>query len=205
MGALGGSASTCKFQIGGTPPKNLRKSFMERIRLRVFQPLVPEEEEEERFGWCAVSQPAQLEFAPHDVFQGPYVTLGLRWDRYRFPAPVIAAAYTEAVRRKRSETGRDQLSRTEKTELKAQVMSQLRHRYLPSSRQVDLVWHVEGGHLHFWSSSGPLIERFETLFELTFGLETTRNSPFVAACLLLDGTPARRQLDTVELGVFHGG
>lgn len=196
--------STCKFHVRGSLPKNLRRSFTERIRLRMFEPLRPEEEAEERFGWSALSEPNQLEVQPHEVFQGPYLTLGFRWDRYRFPSTVLRAALAEAAREKLAKTDRERLSKAEKEELKAFVVAKLRHRFLPSMRAIDLVWNLDAGQLFFWSSSGSLHERLHALFELTFGLELVRNSPYVAAQHLLEGSDLQPQLEQVEPAIFAG-
>ena len=50
MGALSGSMSTTKFYVRGDLPKNLRRSFTERIALRTFRPLEPDEEAARRAG-----------------------------------------------------------------------------------------------------------------------------------------------------------
>ena len=202
MGALTGSMSTTKFYVRGDLPKNLRRSFTERIALRTFRPLQPDEEAEERAGWCAIGQPLDLELSPDKVFNGPYLTLGLRVDRYRFPARIVQAELAKASRTALAKSGHERLSRTQKTELKQRVLSQLRKKYFPQMMAVDLVWHLDAGEAYFWSQSAGVIERLSALFELCFGMTLAQNGPFIAAERLLP-EQRRSQLDRLERTMFH--
>jgi recombination associated protein RdgC len=202
MGALNGSLSTTKFYVRGELPKNQRRAFMERIALRIFRPLEPNEEAEERAGWCAIGQPFDLDLSPDKVFNDTYLTLGLRLDRYRFPARVVQAELAKASHTALQKSGHERLSRTQKAELKQRVMAGLRRKYLPNMQAVDMVWHLDAGELYFWSQSRGMIERLGALFELCFALSLVENSPFSAAERLL---PAQRrsQLEQLEHTPFH--
>ncbi|HWO12403.1 MAG TPA: hypothetical protein VNN80_23060 [Polyangiaceae bacterium] len=202
MGALTGPMSTTQFFVRGELPKNLRRSFMERIALRTFRPLEPDEEAEERAGWCVLGAPFDLDVSPDKVFNGAYLSLGLRLDRYRFPARVVQAELAKASHAALQKSGHESLSRSQKTELKQRVLATLRRKYLPSLLAVDLVWNLDAGEAFFWSQSRGLIERLGALFELCFGLTLVENSPFVAAERLF---PAQRRshLDQLERTVFH--
>jgi hypothetical protein len=204
LGALTGSMSTTKFYVLGDLPKNLRRSFMERIALRAFRPLDPNEEAEERVGWCALGQPMELELTPDKVFNAAYLTLGMRMDRYRFPPRIVQAELAKESRAALAKSGHERLGRSQKAALKRRVLASLRRRYLPSLQVVDLVWNIDAGEAFFWSQSPGLIERLGALFELSFGLELVQCSPLVVAerCL-----PERRRpsLDHLERTLFHAG
>jgi recombination associated protein RdgC len=201
VGALTGPMSTTKFFVRGELPKNLRRSFPDRIALRTFRPLEPEEEAEERAGWCALGQPLDLDLSSDKLFSGPYLTLGLRLDRYRFPARIVQAELAKAARAALEKSGHERLSKTQKAELKQRVHAALRRRYFPSMLAVDLVWHLDAGEAYFWSQSRALIERLGALFELCFGLTLAENSPFIAAERLLP-EQRRPRLDRLERTVF---
>lgn len=203
MGALSGSMNASKFYVQGDLPKDVRRSYMQRIELRAFRPLRPEEEADERVGWCAVGQPFELELTPEKVFTGPYLALGFRVDRYRFPPAVVNAELEQASRALREKRGQEKLSRSQKEELKQRVLHSLRRRYLPRMQVVDLVWHLDRQELYFWSQSGALHERLGALFELSFGLELVLDSPFVAATRLLDDKAQKAALQQATLSVFH--
>lgn len=202
MGALTGPMSTTKFFVRGELPKNLRRAFMERISLRTFRPLEPDEQAEERVGWCALGAPFDLELSPDKVFNGAYLGLGLRLDRYRFPARVIQAELAKASRAALEKSGNARLSRAQKGELERRVLMGLRRRYLPHMLAVDVVWNLDAGELFFWSQSRGSIERLGALFELCFALTLVENSPFVAAERALPER-RRKQLDQVEHLAFH--
>lgn len=203
MGALSGSMSASKFYVQGDLPKDVRRSYMQRIELRVFRPLRPEEEADERAGWCAVGQPFELELTPDKVFTGPYLTLGLRIDRFRFPPAVVNAELEQASRTLREKRGQEKLSRSQKEELKQRVLHGLRRRYLPRMQMVDLVWNLDRQELYFWSQSGALHERLAALFELSFGHQLVLDSPFVAATRLLEEKGQKAALQQATLSVFH--
>ena len=203
MGALSGSVSASKFYVQGDLPKDVRRSYMQRIELRAFRPLRPEEEADERAGWCAVGQPFELELTPDKVFTGPYLALGLRIDRFRFPPAVVNAELEQASRALREKKGQEKLSRGQKEELKQRVLSSMRKRFLPRMQAVDLVWHLDRQELYFWSQSSTLHERLAALFELSFGLELVLDSPFVAATRLLEEKAQKLALQQATLSVFH--
>src|SRR6185436_18197100 len=110
MGALSGSLSASKFYVQGDLPKDVRRAYLERIQLRRFQPLRPEQEAEESAGWCAVGQPFDLELSVNNLFTGPYLSLGLRMDRYSFPPAVVHAELEQAARALRQKRGQEKLS-----------------------------------------------------------------------------------------------
>jgi recombination associated protein RdgC len=163
MGALSGSMSPSKLFVQGEVPKDVRRAYMDRIVLRAFRPLRVDEEAEERAGWCVLGQAFDLELSPDKVFEGPYVRLGLRVDRYRFPPQVINAELAKASHTARQKTGHERLSRTQKSELKKRVLQGLRRKYLPSMQLVDAVWHLDRQELYFWSQSAGHRERLGAL------------------------------------------
>lgn len=195
--------SASKLYVGGELPKDLRRSYLERIALRTFRPLRVDEEAEERAGWCALGQALDLELSAEKVFSGPYLALGLRVDRYRFPPQVIKAELAKAAQAALAKSGHERLSKAQKSELQKRVVQGLRRKYLPSMLVCDVVWHLDKGELYFWSQSRGLIERLSALFELTFGLELTENSPYVSAQRLLPTKPHLARLAEVTLTPFH--
>jgi DNA recombination-dependent growth factor C len=203
MGALSGSLSASKFYVQGDLPKDVRRAYLERIQLRLFRPLRPEQEAEESAGWCAVGQPFDLELSSEKVFSGPYLSLGFRTDRYRFPPAVVHAELEQAARGLRQKRAQEKLSRTQKEELKQRVLTALRRKYLPRMQAVDLVWNLDRQELYFWSQSAGLRDRLCALFELSFGLELVLDSPYVAAARTLDDKALEAALQQVALSAFH--
>lgn len=195
--------SAARFHVRGDLPKDVRRSYPERIRLRAFVPLRADEEAEERAGWCALGQPLDLELTTPKLFQGSYLTLGLRVDKYRFPPAVINAELALAAQALREKNGQERLSRAQKAELKTRVIARLRRKYLPGMRVVDVVWNLDRGELYFWSGSAALEQHLEALFEQTFGLELVPSSPWADALVVLTAPGERARLEAVELTAFH--
>jgi DNA recombination-dependent growth factor C len=205
LGALSGSMSATRFHVQGDLPKDVRRSYLERIRLRKFEPLRPEEEAEERAGWCTLAAPFDLELTTPKIFQGSYITLGLRVDRYRFPPAVLNAELGQASQALREKNGQERLSRAQKAELKVRVMQRLRRKYLPSLRATDMVWNLDREELYFWSGSAAMKQHLDALFELSFGLELVPSSPWTEATRVVTTAEQRSRLQQVELTAFHGG
>lgn len=196
--------SVAKFWVRGDLPKDPRRAFMSRIQLRKFRPLSADEDVEERYGWCALGEPADLDLSTGKVFQNEYLTLGFRWDRFRFPAALVNAQLGEMMDRALARSEKEQLSRHEKAELKQQVLAKLKRKYLPSMRMVDMVWNLDKMELFFWSNSASMRERMGACFEITFGLELDLNCPFMAAQHLFSDRPTLSALDQAEPVAFHG-
>jgi hypothetical protein len=197
--------SAARYHVQGDLPKDVRRSYLERIRLRKFEPLRVDEEAEERAGWTTLAAPFDLELTSPKIFQGPYLTLGLRVDRYRFPPAVLNAELAQAAQALREKNGQERLSRAQKAELKTRIMMRLRRKYLPSMRAVDVVWNLDRGELYFWSGSSALKQHLGALFELSFGLELVPSSPWVDALRVATTAEQRAALQEVELTAFHGG
>ena len=67
-----------KLSVRGELPEDFRDTFIEHIRLRAFEPLSPDEDIEERMGWCVVASPLNVELGHENVFFNSYLNLGLR-------------------------------------------------------------------------------------------------------------------------------
>lgn len=203
MGALKGSLTVSKFYVQGDLPSDFRRNFLRRIRLRTFEPLKAEEEAEERYGWCVLGAPTDLDLTSDKVFQPSYITLGLRHDKWRFPASLLHAQLQQATQEARSKTGQEKLSRAQTDALKQRVVSALKRRLLPTMRQVDVVWNLDRNEVMFWSQTPALMDRLTALFESTFSLELAPASPYMNALKVLPGKATDAALADVTLTPFH--
>jgi recombination associated protein RdgC len=171
--------------------------------LRTFTPLTPEDDAEERFGWCALGSPTDLELGVGKVFEGPYLTLGFRHDKWRLPSALLNSQLAEAAQETRAKTGQERLSKNQKDALKLRVIQRLKRKLMPSMRQIDLVWHLDRGELFFWSQSPGVHEKMRALFETTFGLDLALNSPYLAALELLPNKGTEELLSKLNLTQLH--
>lgn len=181
MGALKGSISYVRFFVQGDVPTRYRSKYVEGIGLRTFRPLKPSDEEDERVGWCSIHQPIDLELTSEKVFDGDFVNLGLRVDRYRIPGAIMKAHMAEAEAKMLAELGRERLSRTQKEDLRAMVARKLKERTMPVMRVYDLSWDVSTGLVRFFGTTAKIHDVLQELFEKTFGLELVRESAYTRA------------------------
>jgi recombination associated protein RdgC len=203
LGALKGSISYSKFYVTGELPDGFRDRFVERVRLRAFQPLTPDGDAEPKAGWCSIENPLDCELDHGKIFWNTYLNLGFRIDRFQIPAPLFKAHLQEAEREHREKRGRQRLGRREKEELRAIVARRLRQKLLPVMKVVDLSWNLETGVLRFWSQSPGAHEALEELFEDTFERKLVPESPFTAARSLGLSEAHERAFETLKLSVFH--
>lgn len=203
MGAFSGSMTFSTFLVRGELPRDFRMRFLEGIRRDAFRPLVPEEETDESVGWCSIQHPFDLDLTLDKVLFNSYLNLGLRSDRWRIPASLFKAHFTERERDVLASKDRDRLTKREKAELKAAVTSTLRRQILPAMKVVDLCWNLDTGVVRFWSQAKGLVETLHELFTETFGLSLVQHSPFVLARSSGIDDDSIALLTTLEPTPFH--
>lgn len=192
MGALKGSISYAKFYVRGELPDDFRDAFVENIRLRAFRPLVAEEEDESRVGWCSIEHPFDLDLDHNKIYFNSYLNLGLRIDRWAIPKPLFKAHFEEAERELLAKRGREKLGKKDKEDLKERVERRLRKQLIPTMKVIDLSWNLDTGVLRFWNQSNKVHEQLHAIFEDTFDLDLVPESPYTAAVQLgMEGLHAK--------------
>lgn len=181
MGARGGTLTFTRFFTQGALPKDLRRKFLEAAKLRVFEPLKPEDEALEATGWCVMERPFDLELDSAKMFHDSFVLLGFRVDRYRIPGALLKSQIADEEQRQLARGKKTKLSRNEKLEIKDRVVMRLRKKVIPTSKAIDLCWHLDSGVVLFFGHSKRMILDFMALFEKTFGLQLLEDSPHAAA------------------------
>jgi len=205
LGARSGSLTFTRFFTQGALPKDLRRRFLEAARLRVFEPLKPDDEALEAIGWCAMERPFDLELDAGKMFHDSYVLLGFRVDRYRIPGALLRSHIADEERRLLERTKKQKLSRNEKVEIKDRVVMRLRKKVLPTSKAIDVVWHLDEGVVLFFGHSKRTLGDFCALFEKTFGMPLLEDSPYAAATRANLPRELERALKNVEPVSFSNG
>lgn len=181
MGVRRGALTFTRFTVTGDPPRDLRKRYMEAVRLRAFQPLKVDDEAREASGWCVMEHPFDLEFDSEKVFHDRYLLLGFRVDRWRIPPSLLNAEMANEEQRLLGKLEREKLNRRERQELKQRAIVRLRRKVLPLTNAFDVCWDLDNRRLLFFSHSARLILDFAGLFEKTFGLGLVEDSPYIVA------------------------
>jgi len=195
LGVSRGALTFTRLFVQGKPPKDLRKRYLEAVRLRKFMPLAPEDEASEAIGWCVIERPFDLDFQPDRMFYDRFVQLGLRVDKWKIPGVLMRSQIADEQQRMLSRAGREKLTRAEKEDIKLRVIGRLRKKILPTSRAFDVLWDLDAGTVLLFTHSARTTEEFAALFETTFGLELQADSPYAAA--------GRAQLSPAMLKLFE--
>jgi len=205
LGARGGTLTFTRFFTQGALPKDLRRKFLEAAKLRVFEPLKPEDEALEAIGWCVIERPFDLELDAAKIFHDNYVLLGFRVDRYRIPGALLKSQITDEEQRALARTKKTKLSRNERLEIKDRVVMRLRKKVMPTSKAIDVCWHLDAGTVLFFGHSKRMLGDFAALFEKTFALPLLEDSPYTAATRAGLSRELERALKDVEPLSFSRG
>jgi hypothetical protein len=181
LGALRGSLTYARFFVTGDVPQDLAGATQKRIRAAASQPLVADEDVNERHGWCSIEDPMDTDLDHEKVFFNEYVCLGLRIDRWVVPKPLLNAHLRDAEAALLEKKGLEKLGRKAKADLKLFVLKKLRKNLLPVTKSVDFVWNVNTGVARFFSQSAKIHLLVQELFEKTFRLKLVPESPGTAA------------------------
>jgi len=182
-----GSLTYVRFFVTGeapTPASSFEDRALADIRRKLQRPLEPDDDDQERVGWCKVGEPFVLEVEHVDVFYNEYLNLGFRTDRWAIPGALLKAKVAEAEAAYLTKKGRERLSRKEKTELKDLVSKRLRRGLAPQVRAHDVSWALSESTVRFFGSSPRAQAAFVELFEKTFALKLVREAPYTLAARL---------------------
>lgn len=205
MGAIRGAVTFTRLFVKGKPPKDLRKRYLEAVRLRKFTPLAPEDEASEAVGWCVIERPFDLDFQPDRVFYDRFVQLGFRVDKWRLPGALVRSQVADEQQRMLSRAGREKLTRAEKEDIKLRVIGRLRKKILPTSRAFDVLWDLDAGTVLLFTHGARTIDEFSALFETSFGLELELDSAYAAAGRAALSAAQQKAFEKVEPLSFSAG
>ena len=68
MGVTRGALTFTRLFVRGKPPRDLRKRYLDAVKLRRFVPLEAGDEASEAVGWCVIERPFDLDFQPDRIF-----------------------------------------------------------------------------------------------------------------------------------------
>jgi hypothetical protein len=205
LGVSRGALTFTRLFVQGKPPKDLRKRYLEAVRLRKFTPLAPEDEASEAVGWCVIERPFDLDFQPDRLFYDRFVLVGFRVDKWKIPGVLLRAQVADEEQRMLSRAGREKLTRAEKEDIKLRVIGRLRKKILPTSRAFDVLWDLDAGTVLFFTHSARATEEFAALFTTTFGLELELDSPYAAAGRAQLSPAMQKVFEKVEPVSFSAG
>lgn len=179
MGAFSGTLSYKLFFVQGELPEDWKTLFLHGIRRWQFQPLTPEDEDEESLGWVSIQRPLQADIDFNDFVFNDFINLGFRRDRWSLPSALLRARTEEAEIEYKAQNEKKKLSKFERDDIKDMVRRRLKEQTIPRMKVIDMSWELSTMRVRFWSQSSTVIELFQEFFEDTFELKLLPANPYI--------------------------
>ena len=177
MGFLSATQSISRYHILDT----FDTEPMEQVRNGLIQHAIPKMEneyEEISAGWTPFESPYLPDFNKFSFVFGSYFLFALRIDKKSIPAKLVHKQMAIEIEKKKADSGRDFISKNEKSEIKETIMDVLMHK-MPSIPNVyDVLWDYDAKTLFLLTTQKAANEFFETLFFKSFHLKPVRLFPY---------------------------
>ena len=177
MGFLSTTLSVSRYHI----QNRFDSEPMEQVRQGLVKHAIPKlenEYEEISAGWTPYESPYLPDFEKFSFVFGPYFLFSLRIDKKSIPAKLVQKQMAIEIEKKMEKSGRDFISKNEKSEIKETVMDVLMHK-MPSIPNVyDILWNYESADLFLLTTQKAANEFFETIFFKSFNLKPIRIFPY---------------------------
>jgi len=177
MGLISSTHSMSRYHIEG----KFENAVMDEVRNGLIENAIPKiesEYDELSAGWTPYESPYNPDFEKFSFIFGSYFLFSLRIDKKSIQNKLIQKHMAIAIDKKKQETGRDFLSKNEKTEIKEIVLDVLMHK-IPSIPSVyDVLWSYEDKNLFLFTTQKAANELFETIFLKSFNLKPIRLFPY---------------------------
>ena len=177
MGFLSNTHSMSRYHIEG----EFDGSTMEEVRNGLIQNAIPKlesEYEEISVGWTPFESPYDPDFEKFSCIYGSYFLFSLRVDKKSIPAKLIQKQMALEIEKRKESTGRDFVSKNEKSEIKEFVMDILMSKMPAVPNIYDVLWNYEEKSLYLFTTQKAANEFFETQFLKSFGLKAIRLFPY---------------------------
>ncbi|THB81694.1 MAG: exonuclease [Desulfobacteraceae bacterium] len=177
MGLISSTVSVSRYHVEG----KFEDSVMESVKNGLVKhtiPAVESEYDEILTGWTSYENPYSPDFETDPFVFGSYFLFSMRIDKKSVPLKLIQKHMAIETRKKLEQSGREFLSKNEKSELKDLVTDNLL-RQVPSVPSIyDILWDYESSNLYLFSTQKAANEFFQTLFVKSFDLKPFNLFPY---------------------------
>ncbi|MCF6247375.1 MAG: recombination-associated protein RdgC [Desulfobacula sp.] len=177
MGLISSTHAISRYHVEG----NIEGSILEEVRDALIKNAIPKiesEYDEISAGWVPVESPYNPDFEKFPFQFGTTFLFSLRIDKKSIPAKLVQKHIAIEIEKKKENSGRDFLSKNEKSEIKEMVMDVLMHK-MPSIPNIyDVLWQYEEQNLYLFTTQKAANEFFETIFLKSFKLKPIRLFPY---------------------------
>jgi recombination associated protein RdgC len=177
MGLISSTHSMSRYHIEG----QFETAVMDEVRKGLIENAIPKQEnmyEELSAGWTPYESPYNPDFEKFSFIFGTYFLFSLRIDKKSIPMKLVQKEMALAMEKKKEESGRDFLSKNEKSELKETILDVLMHKIPSIPNLYDVLWSYEDKNLFLFTTQKAANELFETIFLNSFGLKPIRLFPY---------------------------
>ncbi|WP_319522727.1 recombination-associated protein RdgC [uncultured Desulfosarcina sp.] len=195
MGILSSTVSITPYRVEGKLDQPIMETVARGLKKNAIED-IDNDSNDRAVGWSCFSEPFSIDFDQHPFLIGTHFVFSMRIDKKTIPAKVVAKHHAVEMKKRLKNSGREFLSKTEKKEIKDQVLHMLSMRIPPTPNIYDLIWNYESEELWFLSNLKTANEELETLFTRSFKLKLIRLFPYTMAILTSPLSPAEK--DTVN-------
>ncbi len=171
MPFISGALSLRRYQIMGEVSPTLDRTATLAIRRYTWKPIDDSRGEKESFGWVNPRRLLDDQFSWEDLMVSPFVLLGVRRDRKTFSPVLFRARRDRLFGETRREKKVEKLSRQQRLALEEELTIKMLKETSPASSFAELLWDLNSGIVFMGSTSNPLCERIQEVFEATFDLK----------------------------------
>jgi len=154
---------------------------MEQVRDGLIQHAIPtleNEYEEISAGWTPFESPYLPDFEQFSFVFGTYFLFSLRIDKKSIPAKLVHKQMAIEIEKKKHASGRDFVSKNEKSEIKETIMDVLMQKMPAIPNVYDVLWDYDARNLFLFTTQKAANEFFETIFFKSFNLKPVRLFPY---------------------------
>jgi recombination associated protein RdgC len=180
MGLLSSNVSITRYQVLG----QLADPLMDTLTRLLAQNAIVEiddEDMDQSAGWTSFEDPFTPDFTGSTFVMGAQFIFSFRMDKKTIPSKVVNKRYSQTIKKRLKESGKDFLDRNEKKQIKEDVIRELSLRIPATPNVYDVLWNYEKNSLCFFSTQKTANETFEIFFTKSFKLNLIRRFPYTAA------------------------
>jgi recombination associated protein RdgC len=177
MGFLSATVSLSRYHIQGKfeaePMESVRSALIDNA-----MPIMDSEYQEISAGWTPYESPFQPDFEKYPFIFGTCFLFSLRMDKKSIPAKLLQKHLILEIEKKKESSGRDFLSKNEKSEIKETVTDMLMLKMPAIPDIFDILWRYEDQNLFLFTTRKAVTEFFESFFFKSFSLKPIRLFPY---------------------------
>jgi len=191
MGFLSSTVSMARYKIDGKFEEKILETVAEGLKKNMISE-IDGNPVDKAVGWTSFENPFKPDFEGSSFSIGAYLIFSMRMDKKIIPPKIIKKHVAVESAKLLAASGRDYLSKNEKTAIKDRVINALILRIPATPNIYDIFWNYEDAEIWFFSSLKSANEEFETLFARSFNLTPIRLFPYTMAELTAGLTNAQR-------------